>query len=120
MSKVDALRALREARYSASPSKSTLFDPAGTAGAGSKRQPATKSVVTRKAAAAASASVDSVLPHAPAADVDEGAASPQPGQSARQEGAAQAAEEALCGHRSMGNKSCSRPSGHPEKNHRYK
>ena len=27
---------------------------------------------------------------------------------------------ALCGHRGMGNKGCSRPAGHPEKNHRYK
>lgn len=26
----------------------------------------------------------------------------------------------LCGHRSMGGKSCSRPAGHAEKNHRYK
>ncbi len=31
-----------------------------------------------------------------------------------------AVNEALCGHRSMGNKTCSRPAGHPEKNHRYK
>ncbi|MEO8329382.1 MAG: hypothetical protein ABI586_05195 [Candidatus Nanopelagicales bacterium] len=30
------------------------------------------------------------------------------------------ADAALCGHRSMGNKRCQRPSGHPEKNHRYK
>ena len=26
---------------------------------------------------------------------------------------------ALCGHRSMNNRSCRRPAGHPEKNHRY-
>jgi hypothetical protein len=25
----------------------------------------------------------------------------------------------LCGHRNMGGKSCSRPAGHREKNHRY-
>jgi len=30
------------------------------------------------------------------------------------------ANEALCGHRSMGGKKCSRPAGHAEKNHRYK
>jgi len=29
-------------------------------------------------------------------------------------------EGALCGHRNMGNKTCKRPAGHPEKNHRYK
>ncbi len=28
--------------------------------------------------------------------------------------------EALCGHRNMGGKSCSRPVGHSEKNHRYR
>lgn len=27
--------------------------------------------------------------------------------------------EELCGHRNMGGKSCSRPAGHREKNHRY-
>lgn len=27
--------------------------------------------------------------------------------------------EELCGHRSIGNKSCIRPSNHSEKNHRY-
>lgn len=27
--------------------------------------------------------------------------------------------EQLCGHRSMNNRNCRRPAGHPEKNHRY-
>ena len=30
------------------------------------------------------------------------------------------AKDALCGHRNMGGKTCSRPAGHAEKNHRYK
>ena len=30
------------------------------------------------------------------------------------------AEAQLCGHRNIGNKSCRRPAGHAEKNHRYK
>jgi hypothetical protein len=30
------------------------------------------------------------------------------------------AKETLCGHRNMGGKTCSRPAGHAEKNHRYK
>ncbi len=30
------------------------------------------------------------------------------------------AEVTFCGHRSIGNKSCRRPAGHAEKNHRYK
>jgi len=29
-------------------------------------------------------------------------------------------QAALCGHRNIGNKTCVRPAGHPEKNHRYK
>ena len=29
------------------------------------------------------------------------------------------ADVALCGHRSIGNKSCTRPSGHPQASHRY-
>ncbi len=29
------------------------------------------------------------------------------------------AEPQLCGHRNIGNKTCRRPVGHPEKNHRY-
>jgi hypothetical protein len=28
--------------------------------------------------------------------------------------------EALCGHKGVGGKSCTRPKDHPEKNHRYK
>ncbi len=28
--------------------------------------------------------------------------------------------EGICGHRSIGNKSCQRPPGHPEQSHRYK
>lgn len=33
--------------------------------------------------------------------------------------AAAPAPDAMCGHRSIGNKSCIRPLGHAEKNHRY-
>jgi hypothetical protein len=29
------------------------------------------------------------------------------------------ADVALCGHRSIGNKSCTRPAGHPQASHRY-
>ena len=78
MSKVDALRALREAKYAVSAA------PA----------------VTAKAAPARAVSKASA----------KAAAEPKP-----------AAEESseLCGHRSMNGRSCTRPGGHTEKNHRY-
>ncbi len=65
MSKVDAMRALREARYSrtSGPAKTAAAQPVGR----------------------------------PTAVGSSG----------------------LCGHRNIGGKHCSRPSGHSEKNHRY-
>ena len=75
MSKLDAQRAMREARYAA-----THPSP-GNGGADSPGVPAS-------------------LPAAEADGPDEGAE--------------------LCGHRSIGNKSCRRTAGHEEKSHRYK
>lgn len=79
MSKVDAMRALRQARYS-----------------GAATAPAP---VRQRAAVQASPPVK-----APATVVEE------------------AAGEAVCGHRNMGGKSCSREAGHEKagtKSHRY-
>ena len=78
MSKVDALRAMREAKYARNGA------PPVTGGA------VTASTQSRPAARKAQ----------PAA-------------------AAEAPDDELCGHRNMGGKSCSRPAGHSEKNHRY-
>ena len=79
MSKVDAQRAMREARYAA--------EHAAAAG-------------RRKAAPA----------KAPAPATDVAGAAP----------AVAASDDAgLCGHRSMNNRTCRRPAGHAEKNHRY-
>lgn len=76
MSKVDAQRAMREARYAAM-----------LAAAPPTRTPV-RAAPTK-------------------------AAEPAPAQ-------AQAVETAaVCGHRNIGNKSCQRPAGHTEKNHRY-
>jgi hypothetical protein len=75
MSKVDAQRAMRQARYAATSPSS------GNRGAGPPDQPAA----------------------VPAAELT----SPRDG-----------AE--LCGHRSMGNKTCRRTAGHEETSHRYK
>lgn len=82
MSKVDALRAMREAKYARNGA------PPAANGAATPRTPA-------KAAAARTAT------KAPAREPDD------------------AASGELCGHRNMGGKSCSRPAGHSEKNHRY-
>ena len=80
MSKVDALRAMREAKYARNGAP-----PA--AGPAPTRAPARSSAPRTKAEPAEAAeSVDT---------------------------------EELCGHRNMGGKSCSRPAGHSEKNHRY-
>lgn len=78
MSKMDGLRAMREAKYQAA---SRAAKPAS----------ATKRPKALPKQADAPASVP---------DVD-------------------AAPEALCGHRNMGGKTCTREAGHAAKNHRY-
>lgn len=100
MSKVDALRAMREARYEANRAKR----PAAGAGAATGPTPA---AVRAKNPAKASPRT--------APDEVEPAVHAQPNVEAAQDEPA-----AVCGHRSIGNKSCQRPAGHAEKNHRYK
>ena len=77
MSKVDAQRAMREARYAAE----------HAAAAGRRKTPAapTPAPAVAKAAPAVAATDDA----------------------------------GLCGHRSINNRTCRRPAGHAEKNHRY-
>ena len=94
MSKVDALRAMREAKYARAGAPP---DPPGTAKAGG----------TAKAPGSAPARATT-----PAVRAGSSAA-PAPSAGPEQDTAE------LCGHRSMGGKSCSRPAGHSEKNHRY-
>jgi hypothetical protein len=100
MSKVDAQRALRDARYAAY----------AAARAAAAKAPA----VTSPAAKAPVAKVhptDAPRTDAPAQDAAGDAPVVDP----------PAAEDLtpLCGHRNIGNKTCRRPAGHPEKNHRY-
>ena len=83
MSKVDALRAMREAKYARS--------GAPPQAPGTAAPKAARPVARAAAKAQAPATVT--------ADTD--------------------ATDELCGHRNMGGKSCSRPAGHSEKNHRY-
>jgi hypothetical protein len=105
MSKVDALRAMREARYAARMSRA----PSAPA------RPATDDGgALIEAPAAASKAVGRAKPRAKSAakPVTE-PTSPLP--FAPEDGPSQ-----LCGHRSINNRSCQRPAGHAEKNHRYK
>jgi hypothetical protein len=90
MSKVDALRAMREARFAAYEAQAAA---ARRGGAGRTATPA----------------------QAPAPE-------PRPAKAAKaaKQPAGDAETDRVCGHRSIGNKSCQRPAGHAEKNHRYK
>ncbi|MBS2936246.1 hypothetical protein KDN32_00645 [Nocardioides sp. J2M5] len=81
MSKENALRAMREARYAEAQKR---------AGSAPARRPAPVApAVERSVPARAKAA-------APAADTD-----------------------ALCGHRNMSGRTCTREQGHPQKSHRY-
>ena len=93
MSKVDALRAMREAKYAragAPPLPPGAVAPRATKPV-TRGQAGTQSRVAQPEVAQSEAA-------GPSADEETGA---------------------LCGHRNMGGKSCSRPAGHSEKNHRY-
>lgn len=92
MSKMDGLRAMREARYAENAARAKTAAPAA------KKQPvkpaATKSVAAKSVAA------KSAGPKAPAATPD-------------------GVEPALCGHRNMSGRTCTRELGHSAKSHRY-
>ena len=85
MSKMDNLRAMREARYAESQARAKTT---GRPAAARPQRPPTLAVVPD-------------LPR-PRADL------------ARAE-----AEEALCGHRNMSGRTCTREAGHADKSHRY-
>lgn len=105
MSKVDALRAMREARYEANRAKR----PAAGAGAATGPTPAAARAKNPAKASPRTAPTE-IEP-----DQVEPAVHAQPNVEAAEDEPA-----AVCGHRSIGNKSCQRPAGHAEKNHRYK
>lgn len=102
MSKVSAMQAMREARY---------------AGARSRPVGPVQRVAPGPSAAPTTSSPDDPAPYpqsspGPAATADPALELPEHIEEP-------AAEEALCGHRSMNNRNCRRPAGHAEKNHRY-
>ena len=89
MSKMDGLRAMREARHAEMVARSKTANPAGTAKAPLAPKPQPKT---------AKAPVESNVEDA------ENAEPP---------------EEALCGHRNMSGRTCTREHGHAAKSHRY-
>ncbi|QIX28404.1 hypothetical protein ncot_18755 [Nocardioides sp. JQ2195] len=97
MSKMDNLRAMREARYEAAQARAK--------GAGGATRTPTRAPVAPDAAApkpAGKAKAKPAKKAAPATTASDPAAAGE-----------------LCGHRNMGGRTCTRPHGHAEKSHRY-
>lgn len=94
MSKVDAQRAMREARYARNNASGPTRREAAAAAGGAAPE------VVRQPEAA---------PAQPKARAAKAAASAAPA----------AASGELCGHKSMNGRACTREAGHSEKNHRY-
>lgn len=117
MSKVDALRALREARYAAANTQGAKV-PTGLMGV----TPAASDPAERQSEAGKPAKTKPKVGRSAPGATPALYVVPEPTEPVASVGGTLEVEEetALCGHRSMGNKSCSRPAGHPEKNHRYK
>ncbi|MET3803373.1 hypothetical protein ABIB25_000357 [Nakamurella sp. UYEF19] len=106
MSKVNAMQAMREARYAA---RKPVTAPAVPA------RPVRVDVAAPVDKSRATVAPDVVIKDVVVMDGlvgDAAADGAGPGET-------EATEEALCGHRSMNNRICKRPAGHSEKNHRY-
>jgi hypothetical protein len=95
MSKMDNLRAMREARYEADRARAKA---SGLTPATKATKPATPPTA-EPAGRAAGARTSRTAP--PSADATAGG------------------EDALCGHRNMGGRTCTRELGHAAKSHRY-
>jgi hypothetical protein len=94
-SKMDGLRAMREAKYAANAKRGAAGAGSGTPSAARKSPP--------------------VAPEAPQATARPAAPAPVP----TPEDAPAEGTEALCGHRNMGGRTCTREAGHAAKSHRY-
>ncbi len=94
MSKLDAQRAMREAKYARDSASGPTRREAAAAASGTPIKPA----AAKPSKAAASARSKPATPSA---------------------GSATASATDLCGHRSMNGRSCTREAGHDEKSHRY-
>jgi len=102
MSKVDAMQAMREARYAARAANKTA-----TSGQPASAAPRRRPTLESEGPVASTA-----------APADRGGSPAVQTLRAVPEVEAEVSE-ALCGHRSMNNRLCRRPAGHSEKNHRY-
>ncbi|HXH78780.1 hypothetical protein [Nocardioides sp.] len=97
MSKMDGLRAMREAKHAEMVARSkTLKDPGKDSGSAAKKPVAPQPAGTATA---------------------KTAAKPQVAQAAAPSAAP--ADEPLCGHRNMSGRTCTREQGHAAKSHRY-
>ena len=104
MSKVDAQRALREAKYA----RTKASGPSRREAAAAGRSPA------NGAAAVPDPQPAGVAKAAPAKAAPAKAGSTETGS-----GAATPVQGEQCGHKSMNGRTCTRTAGHPEKSHRY-
>jgi hypothetical protein len=107
VSKVEAQRAMRDARYAAYQAKLAAEAAAAAEGSAGGRavQPKKREPEATEPPGPAIAPVPDDAAAAGAGAADDGDL---------------AADLKLCGHRNIGSKTCVRPAGHPEKNHRYK
>lgn len=96
MSKMDALRAMREARYAETTARAAKAAAAKPAAAKPAVAPAAKPAAAKPAAAK---------------PATKPAASPDPESTP--------GTEELCGHRNMGGRTCTREKAHAAKSHRY-
>lgn len=103
MSKMDALRAMREERYEQAQKTA--------------RKSATKPVAEPSATGTRTSQPARRTPAAKRPPVAPPVTSNDGGAPAGESGAEPA--EALCGHKNMSGRSCTRPHGHSEKSHRY-
>jgi hypothetical protein len=114
VSKVDALRALREAKYAA---RAEQLKEGGQPLARAATKPAPVTEATAAAQETPAAQPGPMVRAAPPArPVPIGQGDPVTNADTDTTDGA----PALCGHRNIGNKTCRRPAGHAEKNHRYK
>jgi hypothetical protein len=114
MSKVDAQRAMKEARYVA------LMAQASTTRRGTPTRPEPAATTPARTPAPTSADAAPKRPATRRTPSPRAETTPQAETTPAQTTSTADPADALCGHRSIGNKSCQRPAGHTEKNHRYK
>lgn len=112
MSKVEAQRAMREARYAANAARYGATNaPAKTAAPTAVEAIPMQAPEVADVGTQATDDVETLFPVKISAPAEPISPVPSPDL---------AVETQLCGHRNIGNKSCRRPAGHVEKNHRYK